>query len=132
MSEAGKSAKVMSGPGEPVEKLPWIREGEEKSVKKISSKSVNKEMAGIKSVSGDAKSVMKKVSKSKPSKEITGPGEVERKLVRQKSRMVSELSSKWEAALFHGLLIKVSFNGSPELLAKPSLHRCQWLLIPAA
>ena len=74
MSEASKSAKVMSGPGESVEKLPCIRDREEKSVKKTSSKSVNKEMAQIKSVSGDAKSVMKKASKSKPSKEMSGPG----------------------------------------------------------
>ena len=95
MSEASKSAKVMSGPGEPVEKLPCIRDREEKSVK-----SVNKEMAEIKSVSGDAKSVMKKASKSKPSKEMSGPGVgVGRKLAKPKSRMVRELSSKWEGIL---------------------------------
>ena len=58
---------------ENIPNLAWIREVEEKSVKKISSKSVNKEMASIKSVSGDAKSVMKKVSKSKLSKEMSGP-----------------------------------------------------------
>jgi hypothetical protein len=41
---------------------------------------------------------------------------------------------RWQAniaALFHGLLIKVIFNGSRELLDKPSTHR-QWLVVPAA